>query len=809
MARRVLSGWRRLLTAIMITGVSAAETSAQSPVITSAPSLVSAGPDYATDVLANPWDFSDPLDVSPFPDELAGWTISASTARTVGRSAFLSAGRFVGRTTTGGNGLIPMLYRGGVGVTSLTENSGIFNHKAIPTARYGRLSVSLTLSASTAGQLVAFWYSGPYGAEQARGAAFSTPRAGTHIYTVDLVTGTWYDLRGNAVGPAFVPAGNYAQIAWNSASLMRGLQIRPTSDGNATIDVQADWVRLTQRDGQAGAATVPITFSGCPSRPYNVEVDAGGGNWDVIHASTSSGLSTTTAPVNYGVLPAGSWRFRVTCYSTTRAGASASSAPVTITINDPPVAGVFNPDVTGGPDFATAVLGNPWDWNALSDAPLLAGFGNATITNDGVTNALQGSGAGGDPAVFLLYGNGNVDTARYRMLTFAETLDTPFGLNGALGEGSVARVFWERAVGASSATTFTRDILIWPGRNSYTFDLAALTSANGGIDPSCPGCLAWQATPTVRALRIDPHESIRDVTFRLGRVALTAFDEVRLGTAFAIQYGFVDADPGSYQARIYIDTDLDPTSKALVETIIAGIAPNSTLTYSFDPAGKGVPAGLYYIYVEIVETRGGITDVRGAYSGGPLVVSSGSSGPLAPGPPTLTAVQTAANPVTLAWSAGAGGAPTNYTICAGTIAGGTQFGCYSLGLTTQITANAPPGIAIYARVIASNAVGSALSNEIGFVVGSGGPGAPTMNPPIVSGRTVSLSWNPPSSGGAPTSYILVARIAGNPTPIAAIQLAATGATFPGVPPGNYVATVIAVNGAGISPESNPVLVSVR
>ena len=44
--------------------------------------------DFATDVLANPWDFADEADLSPFPDELAGWTISSSTARTVGRRAF-------------------------------------------------------------------------------------------------------------------------------------------------------------------------------------------------------------------------------------------------------------------------------------------------------------------------------------------------------------------------------------------------------------------------------------------------------------------------------------------------------------------------------------------------------------------------------------------------------------------------------------------------------------------------------------------------------------------------------------------------
>src|SRR5688572_1397407 len=106
-----------LLAAFVVLGPT--DVFAQSPVITSAPSFVTAGPDFAHDVLGNPWDFSDTLDLSPFPDELGGWTISASTARTQGRSAFLSGGNFVGRTTTGGGNMVPLLYRGG-GITSFT-----------------------------------------------------------------------------------------------------------------------------------------------------------------------------------------------------------------------------------------------------------------------------------------------------------------------------------------------------------------------------------------------------------------------------------------------------------------------------------------------------------------------------------------------------------------------------------------------------------------------------------------------------------------------------------------------------------------
>jgi hypothetical protein len=232
------------------------------------------------------------------------------------------------------------------------------------------------------------------------------------------------------------------------------------------------------------------------------------------------------------------------------------------------------------------------------------------------------------------------------------------------------------------------------------------------------------------------------------------------------------------------------------------------LAYSFDPAALGVVPGAYYIYVEIVETRSGITDIRGTYSSGPIVVSSGA-GPVPPGAPTLSAVQTTVNPVTVSWTPGAGSAPTNYAICAGISPGGSQFGCFNMGLATSISANAPAGMVIYARVVATNAFGSAVSNEISFILGGGPPGPPTMNAPIISGRTVSLSWNPPPYGGAPTSYIIIGRFVGSPTVIATFELAGNGAAIPNVPPGDYVATVVARNAAGVSPESNAVIVSVR
>jgi hypothetical protein len=128
-------------------------------------------------------------------------------------------------------------------------------------------------------------------------------------------------------------------------------------------------------------------------------------------------------------------------------------------------------------------------------------------------------------------------------------------------------------------------------------------------------------------------------------------------------------------------------------------------------------------------------------------------------------------------------------------------------MLTSITAAAPIGVRLYVRVVASNAVGSALSNEISFVVSPpSAPSAPTLAAPVVSGRNVTLNWTP--SPGA-TGYVVLARLPGNPTVIASLPIGATSVTVPGVPPGTYVVTVAATNQYGGSAESNQVVVTVR
>ncbi|HUE86994.1 MAG TPA: hypothetical protein VMO26_13040 [Vicinamibacterales bacterium] len=182
-------------------------------------------------------------------------------------------------------------------------------------------------------------------------------------------------------------------------------------------------------------------------------------------------------------------------------------------------------------------------------------------------------------------------------------------------------------------------------------------------------------------------------------------------------------------------------------------------------------------------------------------------GGAAPSAPTLVASQTAVNPITLQWSPGThGGAPTGYTLSAGTAPGASNLGVFPMGPATSITAPAPLGVAVFARITATNAAGSATSNEVTFTVApSAVPATPGLQPPVIAGASVTLTWSP---GAAGEFYVLRARPTFEGPVIAEFSLDTPFATFPHVPSGHYLVTVLASNGVATSAETSPIVVVV-
>ncbi len=182
-----------------------------------------------------------------------------------------------------------------------------------------------------------------------------------------------------------------------------------------------------------------------------------------------------------------------------------------------------------------------------------------------------------------------------------------------------------------------------------------------------------------------------------------------------------------------------------------------------------------------------------------------------PASPTGFGVNVSGSTATFSWTAPlSGGAPSGYVLLAGTTPGfSAPFA--ALPVPASATSLAIPGVpagTYYLRLVAQNAGGtSAPSNEVTLtVVGLTAPGAPTLSA-SVSGRTVNVSWTP-GGGGAPAGYTLSAAVSPAGAPVATVPLSGTGVSFPNVPSGTYYLRLTASNGAGTSPVSNQVTVTV-
>ena len=92
--------------------------------------------------------------------------------------------------------------------------------------------------------------------------------------------------------------------------------------------------------------------------------------------------------------------------------------------------------------------------------------------------------------------------------------------------------------------------------------------------------------------------------------------------------------------------------------------------------------------------------------------------------------------------------------------------------------------------------------------GASAPGAPSNLAATVTGSTVSISWNAPTSGGAATGYRLEAGTAPGLSNITTFQTTSTGIAVPGVPTGQYFVRVRSTNAVGTSAATSDLTINV-
>lgn len=245
-------------------------------------------------------------------------------------------------------------------------------------------------------------------------------------------------------------------------------------------------------------------------------------------------------------------------------------------------------------------------------------------------------------------------------------------------------------------------------------------------------------------------------------------------------------------------------------TVLARLAPGGAVVATL-PAGNALgtsvaaPNGTFHVTVRASNASGAGPESAGVTFNVPIVAPP-------PGAPTGLNVVVSGNQATFAWTPpSTGGTATGYVLVAALSSGGAPitelpFGAPATGV---IISSIPPGT-FFVRLAATNAGGvSPLSNEVTVnVAGPQVPGAPTLNPATVGGGTVGLSWSAPTTGGAPTSYQVVASLTSGGAAVATLNAGAATSIAVPAPPGTYFVRVRGVNAVGAGPLSNEVTVVV-
>lgn len=176
-----------------------------------------------------------------------------------------------------------------------------------------------------------------------------------------------------------------------------------------------------------------------------------------------------------------------------------------------------------------------------------------------------------------------------------------------------------------------------------------------------------------------------------------------------------------------------------------------------------------------------------------------------PGTPTLSATSFG-NTVTVSWTPDAArGAPSSYTLYAGSAPGVYNLAAIPLRGTTSFTANVATGL-YYLTIVARNGYGtSAPSNEVAVQSGCVAPPlAPTGIGYTKFGAVVSIAWN---AAATATSYQLEAGTVPGTANLGAIPFGNVTRFTTGAPLGLYYVRVRAANACGAGPASSEIAVN--
>ena len=485
--------------------------------------VVSEGDDFATTVLGDPWDMSQPTDI-PTLHGLPNGTIS---------------GGLLSYSVQSNPSEVPLLFCGFVGAMDVGK-LGV--NYPIDTDHYRWLSFRIW---QPAGNIHVRWHHAeafePWGIT---GSLSPGPTDGWYTYIVDLETipkgrGSW---EGQVLGLYIIssaPQGTQVKIDW----------VRLTADNPVSNDLTIAWSGL-RPTGASVDFRLDSDQAGCDGVLIHTQTDAavsGSFTWQQPASGVAS--PANVAPGDYYV-----------CARVNSEPAGYSAGP--LTVNQAPITRFTQPSFTSSDDYA-ADAGNPWDMSDTADVDHIKNCTGYT-TQDGVM-AVNVGASQSDVQVYL-----NVPTAidhdHYFYLTYRLWFDYPYTWADV---GQVTRVFWGRAESIKAVSSL---IYVYPGWQTYSVDLRSLELVSGS---------PWN-TADWTIFRIDPiaNGTGQDVTFYIDDIKLTGDEQADL---FAdIEWELTDPDSSATTMDLYYDTDNSGLNGTLIATLSLTDGQPSVLAMSPD-----------------------------------------------------------------------------------------------------------------------------------------------------------------------------------------------------------------------------------
>jgi hypothetical protein len=532
-------------------------------------STVAAGNDFATQIVGDAWDMSNPQDIDT--DEssnLATQTFSGGlfTATSSNCSAGVS---FYPQFTGDGSDIVAI------------ERGPRF---PIDTSVYRYFTIKFKTSTAQDDRVLFL----------ENGDSYATGTYGSGIFQVSSanqwIIQTW-DLYTDTYGSA------QGYMPWTSFPQVQGIRFDPCNSGSATI--QVDWIRLTAPSSTGQSYTV--TWSDTVSSTYTIAaVDSDGAIYQF-----ATGVSGTSYSADFSRLAPGDYHVAVTRASP----ATTATSSGVVHVNAPPQIAITAPTMRGEQSLSYAVQEQGTQWGPMSAADFNPSpppnFKNVSYTG----GVFTGRPTSGDPNFIMNTTGHPIDADYYRSLCF--TMSIAGTRNFA--DGWIARIFW--AQNLSNITT-TKDIIVNTGTTEYCLADLADTSQ---VPLAPPSTQTWAGN--LIYFRMDPDEltppngcstaaTCHDIT--LNSVILAPFASADPGYTFQWT---MTTDKPSVQLTLALDSDETPNNGN--ETVIYNQSvANGNGTFAWNGAG-GPAVGTYHLLATVSDAVNSVS----RYSTGPIVVT--------------------------------------------------------------------------------------------------------------------------------------------------------------------------------------------